>query len=157
VRFDAEKDIDASTRHAAIILDGGRYILRDLGSTNGTFVSGERVTGDVVLKDVAQLLKRNLREVDLIARYGGEEFIMLLPQTSIEAAVSKAETIKNFIKKHRFRGIKDKNGLTVSIGISSFPARTIKNKEDIITAADNALYKAKADVRNRTVLYNSPL
>ena len=51
VRFDAEKDIDASTRHAAIILDGGRYILRDLGSTNGTFVSGERVTGDVVLKD----------------------------------------------------------------------------------------------------------
>lgn len=51
VRFDAEKDIDASTRHAAIILDGSRYILRDLGSTNGTFVSGERVTGDVVLKD----------------------------------------------------------------------------------------------------------
>jgi S1-C subfamily serine protease len=51
VRFDAEQDIDASTRHAAIILDGGRYILRDLGSTNGTFVSGERLTGDVVLKD----------------------------------------------------------------------------------------------------------
>jgi S1-C subfamily serine protease len=51
VRFDAEKDIDASTRHAAIILEGDRYILRDLGSTNGTFVGGERVTGDVVLSD----------------------------------------------------------------------------------------------------------
>lgn len=51
VRFDAEKDIDASTRHAAIILENGQYILRDLGSTNGTFVDGERVTADVVLKD----------------------------------------------------------------------------------------------------------
>src|SRR3989339_81392 len=111
--------------------------------------------GDIVLGEFAQLLKKHTRKSDVLARYGGEEFIMLLPQTSIEAAVSKAETIKNFIKKHRFRGIKDKNGLTVSIGISSFPARTIKNKEDIITAADNALYKAKADGRNRTVLYNS--
>lgn len=51
VRFDAEKDIDASTRHAAIILENDQYILRDLGSTNGTFVGGERVTADVVLKD----------------------------------------------------------------------------------------------------------
>lgn len=51
VRFDAEQDIDASTRHAAIILDGDRYLLRDLGSRNGTFVRGERVTGDVVLQD----------------------------------------------------------------------------------------------------------
>jgi S1-C subfamily serine protease len=51
VRFDAEKDIDASTRHAAILLENDQYILRDLGSTNGTFVGGERVTTDVVLKD----------------------------------------------------------------------------------------------------------
>jgi S1-C subfamily serine protease len=51
VRFDAEQDIDASTRHAAILQDGGGYILRDLGSTNGTFVGGQRVTADVALKD----------------------------------------------------------------------------------------------------------
>jgi len=51
VRFDAEQDIDASTRHAAILLDGSQYVLRDLGSTNGTFVNGQRVAGDVPLKD----------------------------------------------------------------------------------------------------------
>ena len=111
--------------------------------------------GDIVLTEFAHLLKKHTRKSDVLARYGGEEFIVLLPQTSPEAAVSKAETIRNFIEKHRFRGIKGKNGLTVSIGISSFPARTIKNKEDIITAVDNALYKAKAEGRNRVVLYNS--
>ncbi len=51
VRFDAEKDIDASTRHAAILLSGAQYTLRDLGSTNGTYVNGHRVSGDVQLKD----------------------------------------------------------------------------------------------------------
>jgi diguanylate cyclase (GGDEF)-like protein len=111
--------------------------------------------GDIVLTEFAHLLKKHTRKSDVLARYGGEEFIVLLPQTSPEAAVSKAETIRNFIEKHRFRGIKGKNGLTVSIGISSFPVRTIKNKEDIITAVDNALYKAKAEGRNRVVLYNS--
>jgi len=113
--------------------------------------------GDIVLSEFAQLLKKHTRKSDVLARYGGEEFIMLLPQTSPEAAVSKAETIKNVIKKHRFHEIKGKNGLTVSIGISSFPARTIKNKEDIITAADNALYKAKSTGRNRVVFHNGKM
>ncbi len=51
LRFDAEKDIDASTRHAAIVKTGETYVLRDLESTNGTFVNGERVTGERVLKE----------------------------------------------------------------------------------------------------------
>jgi len=51
LRFDAEKDIDASTRHAAIVKTGDTYVLRDLESTNGTFVNGERITGERVLKE----------------------------------------------------------------------------------------------------------
>ncbi len=51
VRFDAEKDLDASTRHAAIVKTGETYVLRDLGSTNGTFVNGEKLTADRPLKD----------------------------------------------------------------------------------------------------------
>ncbi len=113
--------------------------------------------GDIVLTEFARLLKKHTRKNDVLARYGGEEFIVLLPQTSPEAAASKAETIRNFIKKHKFRGIKGKNGLTVSIGISSFPTHTIKNKEDIITVADNALYKAKSTGRNRVVFHNSKM
>ncbi len=51
VRFDAEKDLDASTRHAAIVKTGNTFLLRDLGSTNGTFINGEKLTGDRQLKD----------------------------------------------------------------------------------------------------------
>jgi len=51
LRFDAEKDIDASTRHAAIVMTGDIYVLRDLESTNGTFVNGERITGERILKE----------------------------------------------------------------------------------------------------------
>ena len=102
-------------------------------------------TGDIVLTEFARLLKKHTRKAtclqDTEAKSSSCSFSA---ETSPEAAVSKAETIKNFIEKHRFRGMKDKNGLTVSIGISSFPARAIKNKEDIITAADNALYEAKS-------------
>ena len=51
LRFDAEQDLDVSTRHAAVALQGERYVLRDLSSRNGTFVNGEKVTGDVELSD----------------------------------------------------------------------------------------------------------
>jgi S1-C subfamily serine protease len=49
VRFDPERDLDVSARHANIVRTGGRFVLRDLGSTNGTFVNGQRIAGDVVL------------------------------------------------------------------------------------------------------------
>ena len=51
LRFDAERDLDVSARHAEIIRDGDRFVVRDVGSTNGTFVNGARITGDVVLAD----------------------------------------------------------------------------------------------------------
>ena len=112
-------------------------------------------TGDVVLSEFAQLLRKHTRKSDVLARYGGEEFIMLLPQTPAKTAAAKAETLRVLIEKHRFSGMEAKNRLAVSIGISSYYARNIKDKDDIITFADKALYKAKADGRNRVALYNS--
>jgi diguanylate cyclase (GGDEF)-like protein len=117
---------------------------------------GHRI-GDIVLKKFADLLKKHTRKSDVLARYGGEEFIMLLPQTPAQAAVAKAEALRVLIGKHRFSEIKGKRRLTVSIGVSSYPARTIKNKEDIITVADNALYKAKSTGRNQVVFYNGKM
>ncbi|MBI3377727.1 MAG: sensor domain-containing diguanylate cyclase [Nitrospirae bacterium] len=112
-------------------------------------------TGDVVLTEFAQLLKKHTRKSDVLARYGGEEFIVLLPQTSPQAAVLKAAVLGDFIKKHKFRSIQGKSSLTVSIGVSSYPTHTIKDKDDIITLADTALYKAKAMGRDTVALYNS--
>jgi len=114
--------------------------------------------GDVVLNEFAHLLKKHTRKSDVLARYGGEEFIMLLLQTPAKAAMTKAEALRVLIEKHRFSGMRAKNRLAVSIGISSYhPAHKIKDKDDLITFADKALYKAKAEGRNRVALYNSPV
>jgi two-component system cell cycle response regulator len=115
---------------------------------------GHRV-GDIILREFAQLLRSHTRKSDVLARYGGEEFIMLLPQTSESGAVAKAETIRACVEKFRFRVLKGKKLLTVSIGAASYPNKGIKNMGDLITTADNALYSAKTVGRNRVVVYRS--
>ena len=79
VRFDAEKDLDASTRHAAIVKSGDSYVVRDLGSTNGTFLNGERLEADRPLKD-GDVMKFGVHgpEVSfhLVREDEGEEVIM---------------------------------------------------------------------------------
>ncbi|GAB4416988.1 MAG: sensor domain-containing diguanylate cyclase [Thermodesulfovibrionales bacterium] len=109
--------------------------------------------GDTVLREFAQLLRKHTRKSDVLARYGGEEFIMLLPQTSEGGAVSKAEALRGHIERHRFRGLGGERGLAVSIGVSSYPSHSMRDKEDLITFADNALYMAKTGGRNRVVVY----
>lgn len=109
--------------------------------------------GDSVLREFAQLLRRHARKSDVLARYGGEEFIMLLPQTSENGAMAKAESMRAFVEEHRFRGLKGEAGLSVSIGLATYPNLKIKNREDLITFADNALYTAKTLGRNQVVAY----
>ena len=115
---------------------------------------GHRI-GDIILNKFAGLLNKHTRKSDVLARYGGEEFIMLLPQTTAQAAVAKAESLRVLIEKHRFSEFERKGRLTVSIGVSSYPTHNIMDKDDLITFADKALYKAKFTGRNIVVLYNS--
>ncbi|MCL5022284.1 MAG: sensor domain-containing diguanylate cyclase [Nitrospirae bacterium] len=109
-------------------------------------------TGDVVLREFAQVLTRHTRKSDVLARYGGEEFIMLLPQTSERGAIAKAEAIRAYIESYRFNKLKGKRRLTVSIGVSRFPGKRITNTGDLITLADHALYTAKKKGRNQVVV-----
>ncbi len=106
-------------------------------------------TGDEVLKEFARRLKRHSRKSDVLARYGGEEFVLLLPQTGLEGAVAEAERIREYIEKHRFKGLKRKGGLTVSVGIAAYPNRKMKTHDDLISCADKALFTAKQRGRNR--------
>lgn len=110
-------------------------------------------TGDLVLREFAHLLKKYTRKSDVLTRYGGEEFIMLLLQTSKASAASKAEALRAKIEKYRFQGLKGVRKLTVSVGVSSYPNANIKRMEDLISLADNALYRAKITGRNRVVIY----
>ncbi|MEW6002454.1 MAG: sensor domain-containing diguanylate cyclase [Nitrospirota bacterium] len=113
---------------------------------------GHRV-GDIVLREFAQFVKMHTRKSDVFARYGGEEFILLLPQTSMKGAIAEADRLKRAIKEHQFKALKDKSGITVSIGIACSPHEKIRNYDDLITYADNALFRAKNRGRDQIATY----
>jgi diguanylate cyclase (GGDEF)-like protein len=114
---------------------------------------GHRI-GDLVLREFAQLVKKHTRKSDLFARYGGEEFILLLPQTPIKGALIEAERLMKIIKKHQFRSIKEDQRIAVSIGISGTPNKKIRNYDDLIQLADNALFRAKEKGRDRIIVHH---
>ncbi len=117
---------------------------------NDTF--GHHV-GDVVLRDLAAVLTRELREIDTAARYGGEEFILLLPETNLQGARLVAQRLLTAVEQASFFTAPEQTErVTISIGVALFPEEA-RVKADLLEAADIALYQAKADGRNRVVLY----
>lgn len=112
--------------------------------------------GDAVLKEVARLIHSSLREVDVIGRWGGEEFIALLTQAKKADAKKVAERILQSVSDHRFQGLPENEKITISIGVASVPEDgDIDNWEKLIKAADEALYRAKRNGRNRVELSES--
>ncbi|MBN2716121.1 MAG: diguanylate cyclase [Deltaproteobacteria bacterium] len=106
--------------------------------------------GDAALRDIAGVLQRSIRSYDLAARYGGEEMVIILPQVAPHKTLSLAERIQTAIAELPFRGATDTHRvkLTVSIGIAGIPAHA-KTKSELIERADQALYLAKEEGRNR--------
>ena len=90
VRFDAEKDLDASTRHAAIVKTGESYVLRDLGSTNGTFVNGEKLDGERPLRD-GDTLKFGLHGPEVTFNVLRDEEEVVMPAVVVPPRTSKTE------------------------------------------------------------------
>jgi diguanylate cyclase (GGDEF)-like protein len=86
--------------------------------------------------------------VDLVARYGGEEFAIVLPETTTEGAFAFAERIRERIEEGRTRGNGAHISLTVSIGVATFPTPGVQSVDDMISLADEALYRAKGAGRN---------
>lgn len=109
--------------------------------------------GDSVLREIARLMKTHTRKSDVLARYGGEEFIMLLPETHQKGAIIKAESLRTSISRMRFRALKDKRNVTISIGIATYPDVSVSHADDLITYADTALYEAKTAGRNRVEVF----
>ncbi len=113
--------------------------------------------GDAVLRTVAQILRRNIREIDLAARFGGEEFVILMTETTKEGARAAAEKLRLCVAEENFPGaeISQPGGkLTLSLGVAEFPEDS-DNTGDLLNLADQALYRAKEEGRNRTVAWNS--
>jgi diguanylate cyclase (GGDEF)-like protein len=102
--------------------------------------------GDAVLRGLGAVLRETTREIDCAARYGGEEFFVLLPETDVKEATEVAERIRTQLKERIFLG----GRVTISIGIAAFPEHG-DTPEDLIAAADAALYQAKKEGRDRVL------
>ncbi|MBE0476900.1 MAG: diguanylate cyclase [Coriobacteriia bacterium] len=108
--------------------------------------------GDQVLKAVSDIIRANLRDIDVAARYGGEEFVIVLPETDVEGARRVAERVREGVAAHDFTG--DEGRLvkkTISVGVASYP-RHAPAQARLIEAADRAMYQAKRSGKNKVVV-----
>ena len=140
-----EQEMDRAARYATMLT--GMMIdidnFKQINDTHGHLV------GDRVLKQLANLLKREQRSVDIVARYGGEEFVVLLPETTSAESRNFAERILRRVATHDFGESGKPVRVTISIGIASYPGERVTDGESLLRLADNHLYRAKSDGRNR--------
>lgn len=114
--------------------------------------------GDVLLKQITEILKRRARKEDILTRYGDEEFILVLPNTTEENAYIFAERIRKDIEEMEFipEGEEEKHPVTISSGIASYPFLSAidETADTIIRYAEHALYAAKKRGKNQVVLFS---
>ena len=106
--------------------------------------------GDRVLQSVSDVIRANLREMDIAARYGGEEFVVVLPETDSEGALAVAERIRADVEKFEFvggEGLKPVHK-SVSVGVATYPDDATSQSR-LIEMADKAMYSAKRAGKNK--------
>jgi diguanylate cyclase (GGDEF)-like protein len=139
-----EQEVDRARRYefpvTILLIDLDRF--KAVNDTLGHLV------GDAVLRQLGELLRREVRSVDLVARYGGEEFVVLLPNTATDGGMSFAERLRIRVAQQDFTTGLAPLALTVSIGVATFPATPGETVDELLAAADQALYRAKHDGRN---------
>jgi two-component system cell cycle response regulator len=108
--------------------------------------------GDVVLREVADILRKSTREVDLLARYGGDEFVVILPETQSKNAALLAERIRLAVRNHAFRVTDTGTHITISLGLATYPAPGISDSKEFIHHADRALYEAKNSGQDKVIV-----
>lgn len=136
-----------NTEFSVLFLDLDHF--KNVNDTHGHLI------GSRLLFEVGQEIKRALRDSDITFRYGGDEFVIILSHTGLEQAVSVAERIRVQIEKKRFL-VRDnlEIRLTASIGVATVPLHAI-TKQQILKAADEALYGVKKAVRNKVIAATS--
>ncbi|GMR20684.1 MAG: hypothetical protein BMS9Abin36_1280 [Gammaproteobacteria bacterium] len=105
--------------------------------------------GDIVIKEVATILKKDMRKTDIACRLGGEEFVVFCKRTTKEMSIATAETLRRNISERVFSFNQELVNITVSIGITTFPGSSINSIDDFFKSADDALYYCKKNGRNQ--------
>ena len=109
--------------------------------------------GDIVLREIAQRIARNVRPFDLVARYGGEEFVVVMPETPMTVAGAVADRLRNAIADDLFASpdLPTRIPVTISIGVAATLPGGTDTSAALLKRADDALYRAKRTGRNRVV------
>jgi diguanylate cyclase (GGDEF)-like protein len=108
--------------------------------------------GDVIIKEIAGIMRRSVRSIDLTARYGGEEFAVILPEVDARGAIVVAERLRSTVAGYSFPGEEGPLRVTVSIGVAEFKPERMRSASEIIAEADKALYQSKEMGRNRVTV-----
>ncbi len=125
----------------------------DIDHFKGVNDSFGHATGDRVIAEVASRLRNAVREIDVVARYGGEEFLLVLPSTHFTGALIVADRVWRSVGSEPFEVDGQEHHITVSVGVALYPSRDVKSKDQLIKAADKALYQAKDDGRDRICVF----
>ncbi len=149
--IEAEQARRHATDLAAMFIDIDHF--KRINDTHG------HQTGDDVLRDVAGVIQDCLRAGDTVARYGGEEFVVLCPHTDCRAATTVAERIRTRMEQRMFRSAAGRGiRVTISVGIAALPKTgdpTEAEIRELLASADQALYQAKNEGRNRVISNDS--
>jgi two-component system cell cycle response regulator len=107
--------------------------------------------GDEVLREFALRIRRSIRGLDLACRYGGEEFLVVMPETDLSAAALAAERLRRRIASDPFPIQRGKQAMEVTISVGIAALAEGEDPASVLKRADEALYRAKRDGRNRVV------
>src|SRR6266571_29889 len=142
-----DRELARSARHhrplSLVMLDIDRFkaVNDELG----------HLAGDFTLRELVSLVKEAIRKEELFARYGGEEFVVVLPETNREGAQQMSERLRHLVESHPFQYEDRRYNITVSLGLVSTEGDESLTPNDLIKQADEKLYQAKHDGRNRVV------
>ena len=116
-----------------------------------------RPFGDVIVRDVATTIRAATREIDVVSRYGGDEFLVLLPSTHFAGALSAADRIWRDVRALSWAPARSSSGqaakVTVSVGVSLFPSRDVRSKDQLLRAAEASLLRSKRDGGDRICVF----
>jgi diguanylate cyclase (GGDEF)-like protein len=129
-------------------------IVIDIDRLQSSNEAGGRAFGDVVVRAVADAIRRSVREVDVVARFGGDEFLVVLPSTHFAGSVTVAERIWREVGERSFANELGRPiSITLSVGVALYPSRDVRTKDALLRAADTALHQAKRDGGNRICVF----
>lgn len=130
---------ELNTELSICVMDIDKF--KDINDTHG------HIAGDLILKDLADVLREITRTYDVIGRFGGEEFIVMMLETNKTDSVQAAERIRKAVEEHSFIYEKIEIPVTISIGVAQWEGE--KTPSELIEKADKKLYEAKNSGRNR--------